>query len=256
MALRPLHPAFEGTIRRYSTLIVILTILILVPIACMFVGAFRSGSFLDPRGRFTFDKIRLVYATEYYLRTLAFSLGISGIVAILATVVGAILAWLIARTDLPWKGFAEISVIAPLFLSPFVGALAWLILGSPRSGLINATLVSWLHLTGPVMNITTPHRGHPYHGAVFHSVRLHDPLRLASEHGPFPRRSLVPERRRRDQYDASHHPAGNSARHRLLGFLHLRPCRGIVLDSRCPRRLNPAALPCHLHLLRHRKLPD
>ena len=66
------------------------------------------------------------------------------------------LAWLVARTDLPAKGLVETCIIAPLFLSPFVGSIAWLILGSPKAGIINVIAQTNFGATGPLINVATP----------------------------------------------------------------------------------------------------
>src|SRR5262245_16699431 len=97
----------------------LLVVLILLPLAFMFVGAVRTGGFADPQAQFTLEKLRLVYATLPYLRALAITVGVSALVGALATVAGAVLAWLMSRTDLPAKRWLENCIIAPLFLSPF-----------------------------------------------------------------------------------------------------------------------------------------
>jgi iron(III) transport system permease protein len=134
----------------------VLAVLVLVPIFFMFAGAVLSGGLADPATHFTLDKLGSVYASLPYLRTVAATLAISAMVGLAATLAGVLLAWLIARTDLPAKGFMEGCVIAPLFLSPFVGAIAWLILGSPKAGLINAIAHDAFGATGPVINVATP----------------------------------------------------------------------------------------------------
>ena len=47
-------------------------------------------------------------------------------------------------------------MIAPLFLSPFVGAIAWLVLGSPKAGLLNVLVRAVFDSPGPAMNVATP----------------------------------------------------------------------------------------------------
>lgn len=135
---------------------VLLTIGILLPIAFMFFGAVRTGSLVDPNARFTFQKILDVYTTLPALRVLGITIAVSAIVALLSTVLGVALAWLIARTDLPAKGWLENGVIAPLYLSPFVGALAWLILAAPNAGVLNRLARDLFGVTSPVLNVMTP----------------------------------------------------------------------------------------------------
>ncbi len=134
----------------------LLGVLVLLPVGFMFLGSVMSGALVDPDAHLTLEKLRAVYTTLPYLRTLGSTLAISVVVAAAATVAGVALAWLTSRTDLPAPGFMETCVIAPLFLSPFVGALAWLILGAPKSGLLNAIAVELLGASGPVINVATP----------------------------------------------------------------------------------------------------
>jgi iron(III) transport system permease protein len=135
---------------------VLLVVLVLLPIGFMFVGSVLSGGLADPSSHWTWDKLHAVYASTPSLRTVGSTLVISALVAASATVAGVLLAWLVARTDLPAKGAMETCIIAPLFLSPFVGAIAWLILASPKAGLINVIAQANLGATGPLLNVATP----------------------------------------------------------------------------------------------------
>jgi iron(III) transport system permease protein len=131
----------------------ILFVLVVLPAAFMFIGSTMSAGMADPDARFTLQKLRLVYTTRPYLYALGYTLLMSAGVAGLSTVTGVAMGWLVARTDLPRKRLLEICLIAPLFLSPFVGGLAWMILGSPKSGLLNVLARDLLGLTGPLVNV-------------------------------------------------------------------------------------------------------
>lgn len=48
-------------------------------------------------------------------------------VTILAMLLGAILAWIIVRTDIPWKKFFDSIIVIPYMMPSWVMALAWLI---------------------------------------------------------------------------------------------------------------------------------
>lgn len=146
------------TCRRYglpAILGLILLVLVVLPALFMFIGALMSGGMADPASHFTLQKLRLVYTTAPFLYALGYTLAMAAGVGALASAVGVLMAWLVARTDIPRKRLLEICLIAPLFLSPFVGGLAWLILGSPKSGLLNVLVRDTLHVQGPIINVVS-----------------------------------------------------------------------------------------------------
>ena len=157
-----LNPARRTATRRRNRRVALplvlglmLAVLVLIPIALMFVGAVRTGTFVDPRAEFSLKSVFIVYSTWPYIKTLGVSIGASLLVSFISTAVGVALAWLIARTDIPARAWTENAIIAPLYLSPFVGALAWLVLGSPNAGLLNGFARDVLGIQGPVIDVMT-----------------------------------------------------------------------------------------------------
>jgi iron(III) transport system permease protein len=75
------------------------------------------------------------------------------LVTIFASFIGCALAWIIARTDVPGRNTFEILNLIPFFFSPYVGAMSWLYLASPNSGIIPKQLGAWLGTTIAVPNI-------------------------------------------------------------------------------------------------------
>jgi len=63
----------------------------------------------------------------------------------IAVVIGLAFSWIVVRTNTPFKGFIAAASILPLFAPPLVAGVAWSILGSPKTGLIN-TMFKWAHL--------------------------------------------------------------------------------------------------------------
>ncbi|MEM2704617.1 MAG: iron ABC transporter permease [Candidatus Bathyarchaeia archaeon] len=59
---------------------------------------------------------------------------------------GVVLAWLTARTDLPWKNKLELLNLVPFFICPIMGVVGWRILLSPTSGLINRFIINLFSL--------------------------------------------------------------------------------------------------------------
>lgn len=133
----------------------LLTILVLLPIVLMFLGAVRTGTFVDPRAQFSLRSLQAVYTTLPFLKTLAVTVGASLLVSLIACIFGIALAWLLARTDIRARGLMEQCVIAPLYLSPFVGALAWLILASPNAGLLNVMARNLFGIEGTILNVVS-----------------------------------------------------------------------------------------------------
>lgn len=69
------------------------------------------------------------------------------------TIVGTFFAWLVTRTDLPWKRFMKGMFLIPFMLPSFIGALAWKMLLSPRAGYINRFFMDTFNLDDPLFNI-------------------------------------------------------------------------------------------------------
>ena len=61
----------------------------------------------------------------------------------LSLVLGFSLAFLVARTDMPGRGWLDTANLVPFFLSPYVGAISWIWLLAPHGGLVPTTLRGW-----------------------------------------------------------------------------------------------------------------
>jgi len=142
-----LQTAAGGALRQklpmllYTLLLgVFVTALIVAPLASIL---YRSVVDLDGGGiRFTSRYFEAVLGGEVYWvalwNTLLVSLGAS----LVATAIGVVLAWLFVRTDAAGGAMLEWVCQLPIFIPPFVGAVAWSLLAAPRSGIMNRLLVS------------------------------------------------------------------------------------------------------------------
>jgi iron(III) transport system permease protein len=63
----------------------------------------------------------------------------------IAVAIGLAFSWIVVRTNTPFKHFIAAAGILPLFAPPLVAGVAWTILGSPKTGLIN-TMFKWAGL--------------------------------------------------------------------------------------------------------------
>ena len=76
-------------------------------------------------------------------------------VTLVGTLVGVFYAWLIGRTNIPLKGLMKTLFVIPYMFPPFIGAMAWGLLLSPRSGYINKLWMLMMGTREPLMNINS-----------------------------------------------------------------------------------------------------
>jgi iron(III) transport system permease protein len=78
-------------------------------------------------------------------------LGIGSVV--LSAAAGVTMAWLVSRTDMPGGRFVTMTVVATFVMPPYLGAVAWLLLGGPNAGWINKAWIALGLGSAPVLNI-------------------------------------------------------------------------------------------------------
>jgi iron(III) transport system permease protein len=126
-------------------------LLIITPIGVLFVGTFNSR----PPGQgwdFTFQNY-IDSASAWVGSIVVNSILVAIGAALFATLLGAILAFLVVRTNVPFRDLLGSLIIVPYFLSPFIGALAWTMLGSPKVGILNSFTQALFGLERPLINI-------------------------------------------------------------------------------------------------------
>jgi iron(III) transport system permease protein len=75
--------------------------------------------------------------------------------ALLSLAIGAPMAWLTARTDLPGKRIIRGLVMASFVTPPFLGAFAWVMLAGPNAGYLNKLYRGLTGAETPLLNIFT-----------------------------------------------------------------------------------------------------
>lgn len=127
--------------------VLILVIVVAVPILLiLWTALFVDGS-LNTR-----DILKVLSQPDTY-EALKNSLIIAAGVTFFSTITGVFFAWLVSRTDLPLKETMKVLFLIPFMLPPFIGALAWKMLLSPRAGYINKFLSALFGLDGSLFNI-------------------------------------------------------------------------------------------------------
>jgi iron(III) transport system permease protein len=108
-----------------------------VPLGFLVWQSFFTPQSAASAARFTFDNYRTAYASAetwiLFWNSLRFAAGAAAI----AFLIGTALAWMNERTNTPFKGlFFALSVI-PLVIPGILFTVAWILLGSPKIGLVN-----------------------------------------------------------------------------------------------------------------------
>jgi iron(III) transport system permease protein len=121
------------------------------PIIMLIMSSLREGNFISP-GAFTLGNYRTVYLSPMtypaLLNTLIYAAAVSSISLVMAT----IFAWLVERTDMPGSDWAWTMMLLPLAMPGILRSMAWILLLSPRSGIVNVYLREFLNLFG--VNLT------------------------------------------------------------------------------------------------------
>lgn len=128
--------------------------LVLLPLALLLVSSVKPSGFPLDAG-WTLKHYGLVYLDAGFYRLLANTLIFAGGSMALALALGLALAWLVERTDLPARGAVRALVILPMATPPILLAIGWVMLLSPRTGVLNDALRGALGLATAPFDIFT-----------------------------------------------------------------------------------------------------
>jgi len=131
-----------------GALLAVLTFLVLYPVAMLLLGALtNTNPVVDGFGVFdlSLDNFVSVLGNTNVHHALANSLIACTGGTALAVAIGLAFSWIVVRTNTPFRGFLGAASLVPLFVPPLVAGVAWSILGSPKSGLLN-TMMKWIGL--------------------------------------------------------------------------------------------------------------
>jgi iron(III) transport system permease protein len=157
--VKALFTRFLNSFRREPQLAVVVCIGVIIaylslsPTVMLFYGSFRSKPLGVPGAEFTLAHYLHAYTdpSTYQLlfNSFVFALGSS----VLATALAATLAWISIRTNAPFRKVFELTAIVPNIVPPVMLAVAWTVLLSPRTGLINRLLMEVLSLDEAPLNL-------------------------------------------------------------------------------------------------------
>lgn len=129
---------------------VVVAYLALVPVGTMLVASLRSSFLSEEPATWTLGKYLQTYTAHGFGEVVYNSIVYAAASALIGTILGFGLAWLASRTNAPGRGLMYGAALFPLILPGILNTMAWTLLLSPQTGLLNSAART-LHL--PTFNV-------------------------------------------------------------------------------------------------------
>ena len=149
-------------------LILFLAFLTVYPFSMLLYGSLHSTP-PGMAGEFNLNGYREAMNPEN-LKILWVTIQIATAKTIPSLLLAILLAWIVARTDTPWRGKLEVLISLPFFIPPILTAMAWAMLGNPQVGLLNTL---WKSMTGATVS---PINIYSFGGVVWHMIQYSTPF--------------------------------------------------------------------------------
>jgi iron(III) transport system permease protein len=127
--------SFPVGLRLVLTIAVV--VLVIFPFYRLILGSFQTGG-PPERGALTLENYRATFdnSSDIIGNTLQFAIGQT----VVPLVIGVLLAWVVTRTDVPWRGVWEFSTLGLFFIPLLAAGTAWSILLGGRNGMLNSVI--------------------------------------------------------------------------------------------------------------------
>ncbi len=119
------HPRFSWDLIVQWGIVVLTAVLVIFPAWPLFVQAFMDKPLYEAVKSFTFDNVLRTLTNAELAGVIGTTVIYAVFSTILAVALGTVLALLLTRTDIPWKGMFASFVLVPFFISPLVLAYSW-----------------------------------------------------------------------------------------------------------------------------------
>ena len=151
-------PSLLGRLLSWKALVIAVCVVFTVYIAVVPLAFLLWQSFFTPQtatkaAEFTFGNYLTAYSNSDTARLFFTSLQFAVGTATFSFLVGTTLAWMNERTNTPFKSLFFAMSLIPLVIPGILFTVAWILLGSPKIGLVNLTLMNLFGLSSPVFNV-------------------------------------------------------------------------------------------------------
>jgi iron(III) transport system permease protein len=130
-------------------LILVLGWMTFVPVVRLVIGSLTNPD----TGEYTLANYVRVYSSQSTYDLLANSVLFALGSCVVSFLVGTAMAWIIERTDTPFRRFFYTVALVPIIVPGIVTTIAWLFLLSPQIGWINSMARTVFGLQGPLFNV-------------------------------------------------------------------------------------------------------
>ena len=121
---------------------------IITPVIVVLLRSVTTGKLGAAIG-FSAENYQRVFADQQIWSLLNNSILYAAGSAALGTGIGAMLAWIVARTNTPGKRLVELMPLYPILMPPIMKNIAWILLLAPKSGILN-NMIEQLTGTNPL----------------------------------------------------------------------------------------------------------
>src|SRR6195256_5393456 len=127
----------------------------LVPLVFLSWQSFLTPQTASRPAVFTLDNFRTAYFSAETFRLFFNSVQYAAGTAVFALCLGTALAWMNERTNTPFKTLFFALAIIPLVIPGILFTVSWIMLGSPKIGVINLVLQTLFDTDAVIVNIYT-----------------------------------------------------------------------------------------------------
>ena len=124
-----------------------------VPLLMLLYGSIRSAPIGEPGATFTLQNyVKAYFDKEFYyllLNSVYYGIG----TCIVTFLIGTFLAWVSERTNTPFKKLFTVMALIPFIIPGILSTIAWILLLSPKIGLINIVIKEALGLESAPFNV-------------------------------------------------------------------------------------------------------
>jgi len=117
-----------------------------VPLAMLLFGSVRTAPLGEPGAAYTIQNYINAYVDRdfyvLFLNSLKFAIG----TCVVSFLIGTYLAWITERTNTPFKKMVMVMALIPFIIPGILSTISWILLLSPRIGLINLAIKGALGL--------------------------------------------------------------------------------------------------------------